>query len=243
MRRAEIGRPKPDVDTDTAIGGPHAQFPSTRHSLLDAVARGLTEEALGNVIALYWKPVYQFIRVKFRRSNEDAKDLTQSFFAGAIQRDFFRRFDPARASFRGYIRMAVERFIATEHQSAHRHKRGGLIDFEPVHDQIASADSPEHEFERAWQRQLFALAIDDLREHCDESGKRLRFEIFEAYDLAPDERPSYSALAAQFGVPETTVTNHLAWARRTLKQLVTDRLRGVTSGDRELRDELRRLWI
>jgi hypothetical protein len=39
------------------------------------------------------------------------------------------------------------------------------------------------------------------------------------------------------------VTNYLAWARRTLRGLVTERLRGVTSGERELREVMRRLWI
>jgi len=38
------------------------------------------------------------------------------------------------------------------------------------------------------------------------------------------------------------VTNYLAWARRMLRQLVTERLRGVTAGERELRGEMRRLW-
>ena len=36
------------------------------------------------------------------------------------------------------------------------------------------------------------------------------------------------------------MTNYLAWARRTLRALVTERLRGVTSGERELREEMRR---
>ena len=76
------------MDSDTAIGGPHDHFPSTQISLLDAAAAGLPSEAMERVIALYWKPVYRFIRLKFRKNNEDAKDLTQSFFAAALQRDF-----------------------------------------------------------------------------------------------------------------------------------------------------------
>jgi hypothetical protein len=43
-------------------------------------------------------------------------------------------------------------------------------------------------------------------------------------------------------VAETKVTNCLAWTRRRLRGLVTNRLRGVTSGERELREEMRRLW-
>ncbi len=92
---------------------------------------------------------------------------------------------------------------------------------------------------------MFALALDDLRAHCDASGKQLQFRIFEAYDLALDEveRPSYASLAARHDIAETAVTNHLAWARRTLRGFVTERLRGVTSGEPELRMEMSRVWI
>ena len=232
-------------DPDTTMGGPHGQFPSTQLSLLEAASSGaaLPNDALERVSALYWKPVYRFIRVKFRKNNEDAKDLTQSFFATALQRDFFARFDPAKASFRTYVRMAVERFAATKHAAANRQKRGGGVEFEPVEDQAVTSESPEDVFEREWQRQLFVLALDDLRAHCEGCGKQLQFEVFEAYDLAGGDRPSYADLAARHGVAETSVTNYLAWARRMLRQFVTERLRGVTAGERDLRDEMRRLWM
>ncbi|HMD70004.1 MAG TPA: sigma-70 family RNA polymerase sigma factor [Bryobacteraceae bacterium] len=231
------------MDKDTAIGGPHGRFPSTQVSLLEAAAAGLPGETLDRVIALYWKPVYKYIRSRFGKDNEDAKDLTQSFFAAALQRDLFARFDPVKASFRTYLRMALERFAASQHAAAKRQKRGGDVGFEPVEEQAATAESPERIFEREWQRQLFSLALDDLRAHCEGCGKRLQFQIFEAYDLAEGERPSYAALAARHGIAETAVTNHLAWARRTLRAIVTERLRGVTSGDRELRNEMRFVWM
>ena len=115
------------MDPDTAIGGPHGHFPSTRISLLEAATSGVPNEALERVIALYWKPVYRFIRFKFRKDNEDAKDLTQSFFTTALEREFFARFDPSKASFRTYLRMAVERFAANQHAAANRQKRGGDV--------------------------------------------------------------------------------------------------------------------
>ena len=231
------------MDTDTAIGGPHDRFPSTQPSLLEAAVAGLPSEVLDRVVALYWKPVYRFIRLKFRKDNEDAKDLTQSFFAAALERDFLARFDPARASFRTYLRMAVERFAASQYAAANRQKRGGDVRFEPLGEQAATTESPEQAFEREWQRQLFSLALDDLRAHCDGCGKQIQLLIFEAYDLAGGERPSYAELAMRHGIPETSVTNHLAWARRILRGFVTERLRGTTSGPRELREEMRRLWI
>jgi len=230
------------VDADTAIGGRSGHFPTTHLSLLEATASGLSSAAMDQVIALYWKPVYRFIRFKFQKSNEDAKDLTQGFFASAMQRDFFSRFDPQRASFRAYLRMAVERYAANEYAAANRQKRGGEIQFEPVEEELASAESPEEEFEREWRRQLFGLALDDLRSHCQACDKQVQFEVFRDYDLRDDGRPSYAQLAAKFGIADTAVTNYLSWARRMLRQFVMERLKGTTADSRELHQEMRRVW-
>ena len=211
-------------------------------SLLQATDAGLTSEAMNRLIALYWKPVYRFIRMKFQKNNEDAKDLTQGFFTSVMQRDFFARFDPAKASFRTYLRMAVERYAANEHAAANRQKRGGGIEFETVDDQQISAESPEIEFEREWRRQLFFLALDDLRAHCHETGKQIQFAIFEDYDLTNRDSISYADLASKYGIPETTVTNYLAWTRRTLRAFITERLRSTTSNAKELHEEMRRIW-
>jgi RNA polymerase sigma factor (sigma-70 family) len=233
-------------DPDTAIGGDGDRFPSTQVSLICAAAG--EPLAMERVVALYWKPVYKFIRCKFHKDNEDAKDLTQGFFASALEREFFQRFDPSKAGFRTYLRLAVERFAAHRHEADNRQKRGGGVEFRELDaasasTASASTASPEEIFLQEWRRQLFALAIEDLRAACDRAGKHTEWRVFEAYDLAEGERPSYAELARRHGVAETSVTNYLAWARRGLRGFVTERLRGVTSGERELREETRRLWI
>ena len=237
------------MDPDTAIGGLRDRFPSTRHSLLEAVGAdgALPNEALDQVAALYWKPVYKYIRLKWHKDNEEAKDLTQSFFASALERDFFQQFDPRKASFRTYLRMALDRFAANEHAAAHRQKRGGAVSTMSLDSngagaealQCAVTETPEDVFHREWQRQLFTLAVEDLHTHCRETGKQLQCQIFEEYDLADGDRPAYAELALRHGISATALNNHLAWSRRMLRAYLTDRLRGVTSGDREFRDEMR----
>jgi RNA polymerase sigma factor (sigma-70 family) len=228
-------------DADTGIGGNRDRFPSTQASLIASAAG--EPLAMERVAALYWKPVYKFIRYKFRKDNEAAKDLTQGFFASALERDFFSRFDPSKAGFRTYLRLAVERFAASQHEAENRQKRGGGVEFRELDAASASTESPEEIFLQEWRRQLFALAIEDLRAECDRTGKQTEWRVFEAYDLAEGERPSYAELARRHGVAETSVTNYLAWARRGLRGFVSGRLRGVTSGDGELREEMRRVWI
>ena len=230
------------MDPDTAIGGLRDRFPSTRHSLLEAARAdgALPNGALDQVAALYWKPVYKYIRLKWHKDNEEAKDLTQSFFASALERDFFQQFDPGKASFRTYLRMALDRFAANEYAAAHRQKRGGAVSITSLDfDGAADTETPEDVFHREWQRQLFTLAVEDLRAHCRETGKPLQFQIFEEYDLADGDRPAYAELALRHRISTTALNNHLAWSRRMLRTYLTDRLRGVTSGDRELRDEMR----
>lgn len=231
------------MDPDTAIGGRSGQFPTTHLSLLEATASGLTSAAMDHVIALYWKPVYRFIRFKFQKNNEDAKDLTQGFFVSAMQRNFFSQFDPEKASFRTYLRMAVERYAANEYASENRQKRGGGIDFEPVEEHHSATESPEAEFEREWRRQLFSLALDDLRAHCETKGKHVQFHVFSDYDLCDgDDRPSYARIAVKYDIAETTVTNYLAWSRCMLRALVMERLRITTADAREFHKEMRQLW-
>jgi len=230
------------LDTDTGIGGKTGQFPSTDLSLLAAIHGEFPNQALERIVELYWKPVYRFVRVKFGKNNEDAKDLTQDFFSTALERDFFQKFVSGRAPFRTYLRMAVVHFAANRRAAETRQKRGGDVAFEPLQEELAAAHSAEEVFEREWRRQLFSLALDDLRAHCRASGKDLRLRIFEEYDLDRSKHSSYAELAASLGITEVSVTNHLAWARRMLRAFVTRRLREVTSSEGELRHEVRRLW-
>ncbi len=136
-------------DPDTAIGGNRDRFPSTQVSLIEAA--GGEPVAMERVVALYWKPVYKFIRARFGKDNEAAKDLTQGFFASALEREFFQRFDPSKAGFRTYLRLAVERFAATQHEAESRQKRGGGVAFVELDDATASAESPEEIFFQEWR--------------------------------------------------------------------------------------------
>jgi RNA polymerase sigma factor (sigma-70 family) len=234
-------------DPDTAIGGPQQGFPTTRQSLIDAAAaRG--PAALGAIASVYWKPAYKHVRIQWRRSNEEAKDLVQGFFAALIEQDILAKFDPEKGRLRTYLRSCLDRFVMKQDESAGRLKRGGDLEFTSFHFDAAerelasSAPSPEDIFFREWQRELFTLAVEDLRTSCGRTGKDVQFRIFEQYDLAEDERPGYAELAAAHGIPATQVTNYLAWARRELRRLLLERLQTVTSGDRESRAELRALF-
>ncbi len=242
---------------DTAIGGAARNFPATRQSLVLAVASEEPEvrrRAFDALVAAYWKPVYKYVRVKWRTNNEDAKDATQEFFARALERDFFARFDPARAAFRTYLRTCLDAFLANQHKAARRLKRGGgvrelSLDFEDAEGELRHQEIPadvdlEAFFHQEWVRSLFALAVEALRRRCGETGREVHFALFERYDLqsGPEvERPTYAELAREYALPVTQVTNFLAVVRRELRALVLETLRETTGSEAEFRAEARAL--
>jgi RNA polymerase sigma factor (sigma-70 family) len=242
---------------DTRPTLPQGGFPLTRHSVLLATRSADPEvwaRAYDTLVAAYWKPVYKYSRLKWQLSREDAEDLTQSFFAQALDRNFFARYDPARARFRTFLRVCLDRFAANERQAVHRLKRGGgarlvSLDFEGAERELQLGERSrdggvEEYFRQEWIRSLLALAVDALRDRLEMTGKHTHFRLFERYDLhgaeAPD-RPTYADLAAEFGLPPTQVTNFLAAARREFRGVVLERLRALTGSEEEFRLEVREL--
>jgi RNA polymerase sigma factor (sigma-70 family) len=208
------------------------RFPSTRRSAVFAARSensGERRNGFETLIEAYWKPVYKLIRIKWSRSSEDAADLTQGFFTAAIEQDFFRSYDPEKGTFRTFLRTCLDGYIANQRKSAARLKRGGDVRTVSAESELrehppAPGLNPEEFFHREWVRSVFALALDDLRSACVTQGKQARFQMFERYEL--EQAASYSDLARDFGVPVTTVTNHLAWARREFRRLLLERTAG-----------------
>ncbi len=242
---------------DTAIGGQRRGFPATRHSLVEAAGNSdskIRRQAFDSLVQAYWKPVYKYIRVKWREGNEDAKDLTQEFFATALEKNYFQGYDPEIALFRTYLRTCVDRLVMHSRQAAARIKRGGglewsSLDFSGAERELAQVQNPESLdledfFYREWARSLFALALQDLKESCLEAGKDLHYRIFERYDLEGSDtgqHVTYAQLAAEFSLPETQVTNYLAFARRQFRGALLNRLRELTASDHEFEAEAARL--
>jgi RNA polymerase sigma factor (sigma-70 family) len=213
-------------DPDTALGGAQHRFPTTRASLVGAAAGG--GAALNEILAVYWKPAYKHVRIHWRRSNDEAKDLVQGFFTTLIAQDLLAKFDPAKGRLRSYLRGCLDLYIRKQDEAAGRQKRGGgaemVFDFDAAERELAATSpSPEDVFLREWEREMFAAALEDLRSLCEQTGKQLPYRLFEQYDLADGSRPKYSDLAAEHGIPVTTVTNHLAWTRRELRRLMVAR--------------------
>lgn len=238
-------------DSDTAIGGREGTFPETRLSAVRALRSGdpARKQAWETIVTLYWKPVYKHLRIKWRKSNEDAKDLTQAFFARAMEKDFFADYDPAKARFRTFLRACVDGFSANSEKASGALKRGGgiqflALDFHQAEAELAlSPQSPDECFDREWIRSVFTSALMKLRQLCSQAGQDLRYELFNLYDVERNskDKMTYAHLAEKFGISVTDVTNYLSRARKDFRECVLATLREITGSEDEFRAEARRL--
>ena len=229
-------------------------FPKTRWSAILAARSDDEHErqrALSLIVESYWKAIYFYIRMKWNKSGEDAQDLTQAFFSKAIEKDYFDRYEPQKARFRTFLRTCLDGFIANENKAEQRIKRGGgfvfqSLDFENADGELQSVEvaddtTPEQFFEREWLRHFFSIAVQALKSELTLKGKSLQFELFQRYDLQNDVRETYDALAAEFNLPVTQVTNYLAATRRQFRHIVLNKLRELTVSEEEFRLEARSL--
>jgi RNA polymerase sigma factor (sigma-70 family) len=233
------------------------RFPVTRLSAIVAASSANQEErtrAFEVLVSAYWMPVYKYVRIKWNKPTEDARDLTQRFFLEAMEKNFFGRYDPSKARFRTFLRTCLDGFVANENKAASRIKRGGdatilSLDFDGAEDQLRIAAPPapgaiDEYFEQEWARSVFSLALESFRAQMLNAGKETHLRLFERYVLdADDETPktSYKALAAEFNLATTDVTNYLALARREFRRIVLEKLRELTATDEEFRREARAL--
>jgi RNA polymerase sigma-70 factor (ECF subfamily) len=244
------------MDPDTDIGGAQHRFPVTNQSAI-VRARSADElvrqRAFATILTSYWKPVYKYVRLKWQANNEDAKDLTQGFFANAFEKDHFANYEASKASFQTFLRTCLDGFVANERKAGQRLKRGGnhehfQLDFVTAEDEFAHHAAapnltPEDYFHREWVRWMFTLSVEALRQRCEETGRKIHFQLFERYDLADDgtESLSYASLAQEFELDAPTVNNYLAAVRRDFRRIVLEKLREITANEEEYRNEARSL--
>jgi RNA polymerase sigma factor (sigma-70 family) len=242
--------------SDSGIKGDRG-FPATASSIF----RNLKDPGapdyqrnLQRLVELYWKPVYCVIRHAGPRDNQDAKDLTQDFFAGhVIGGRLLSAFEPDRGSFRSLLRSAVINFLRMQARDAGRHKRGGGAvvvaldrDIDPDTERLIAEGrglSPEQLFDAAWNHVVVTRAMELLRARLAAEGKETSFEVLRRYDLERGrEQDSYADVGRELGLSPDQVRHALVHARAALREIVTDIARDYVDGVDDLVEELRQLF-
>lgn len=230
-------------------------FPVTRQTVLERIRSDDAEirrTAFGDLAAGYWRPSYHYVRLHWRLDPDVAEDVVQSFFAAAFEKGYVERYDPAKARFRTFLRMCLDRYVQNQHKAGRAQKRGGgtrmlSLDFPDAEreiDAVAARDRGDLDrfFHDETIRALFARTVDALRNHYARENRDVVFQVFERHDLKPVAETTYQTVADALGISTTQVTNHLHAARKRFRELALERLRDVCATEAEFRQEARELF-
>jgi RNA polymerase sigma factor (sigma-70 family) len=232
------------MGSTTSIGGDRRDMPPTSWTLI-VQAGGQGAEArrcLEQLVGIYWKPVYWYVRGRWRRSNEDAKDLVQEFFAAFVERGMLEGMRE-QVRFRAYLRGCLEKFLLQERRDGARQKRGGgapVVSLDPDAcdlDLPARDEPPELAFDRAWARTLMDDCVKEVERLYSTTRRETYWRVFERHHLSA-EPTTYEETAALLGLSVPDVQNRLRHARRALRDLVRERVKDTLSDPADLEDEL-----
>lgn len=211
--------PPPEDRCEVATAAPaRRSFATTHWSLVVQAAAGSdgagSRAALAELCRSYWYPIYDFARRK-GHSPDDAKDVTQGFFAQVLADGALTRADAARGRFRTFLLAVFEHYRAGQHARAGRLKRGGgcdvvsldaLVSADPRHEAgAATTESPERIFDCTWALSLLEQTLAAMEREYAMAGKRALFDSLKEVLWGGRGEVRYATLAEQLGMTEAAI--------------------------------------
>jgi RNA polymerase sigma factor (sigma-70 family) len=205
--------------------------------------------ALEDLCRTYWRPVYSFVRREGAKP-EEAKDITQGFFALILERKDFSSVRKEKGRLRSFLLASLRHFMANERRDAAAIKRGGGLALIPF-DEVESYDSDEFHrsnmlsadllYDRRWAFTVLDRVFARLREESQKSaGAPLQGRLNELLSDEPD-RPSQAEIAREFGMTENAVKQAFHRLRQRYRQLLREEVAHTVATPAEIEDELRHL--
>ena len=205
--------------------------------------------ALETLCEAYWYPVYAFVR-RAGHSSEDARDLTQEFFARVLEKGYLRAARPERGRFRAFLLTSVRHFLSNERDWRSAIKRGGGKPVLPLEFddgerryQIEPVDesTPDRIYERRWATTVLEVArrrFDEAQARLgrDATFHRLRGSVFGDGDAA-----KYQDLAVELGMTEGALRVAVHRLRRQFGAILREVVAETVERDEAVEEELRYL--
>ncbi len=228
-------------------------FVATQWSVVLRAARDSSEQsasALDEICRAYWPPLYAFLR-RNGHSPPDAQDLTQSFFAALLEKEFLKDVHPDKGRFRSFMLAALKHFAANERDKAQALKRGGGLKFQPLDFDDAETRycaeatrqlSPDRLFERAWAFTLLDRVLKRLQNEYVASGKNELHTMLKDSVLGGKNSQTYEEIAQKLGTSEGAVKVAAHRMRTRYRELLREEIAATVTDSKEIDDELRHLF-
>jgi RNA polymerase sigma factor (sigma-70 family) len=209
------------------------------------------QQALGDLCAAYWQPVFRFIRSE-GRDEESARDLTQEFFARLLARSGLAKAEPGRGRFRSYLLGAVKHFLSDRREHERRLKRGGGVPPESLNAattseqdtalELQTADPsalpPDSYFDREWALAVMDRAMTAAQQEYTAEGKPEHFETLKPWLAGEVPTLSQAQAATRLGISESAVKVVVHRLRKRFRELVKAELAQTVATPGEAAEEL-----
>ena len=229
------------------------RFATTHWSVVLAAGDQQSEERKAALEALcrsYWYPLYAFVR-RQGYTVEEARDLTQEFFARLLEKQRLALADQRRGRFRTFLLTALKNFLINEWEKARTLRRGGAHTFiswdqqnaetrlqmEPVDDL-----SPEKAYEKRWATTLLEQVLRQLRSEASEAGRAPLFEMLKNYLWGETNDSTYAGIALEAGTSEAAVKVAAHRLRQRFREVLRAEIAQTVGSLEEIDDELRHLF-
>lgn len=234
-----------------SLGYGDASFLTTHWSVvLTAQSRTpAAQVALDQLCRHYWRPLYAFVR-REGHGPEEAKDLTQEFFARFLQRNDFDAVRREKGRLRSYLLVSLKHFLANERNRARAIKRGEgeqtisldeILAHQRSEHEPASSLTAEQIYERRWALSVLDQVMTRLGNEFNASGKAPLFERLKE-QLADDPgRPSQAEIARELGMTENAVKQAFHRLRERYRDIVREEVAHTVATPGDIEDELRHL--
>jgi RNA polymerase sigma factor (sigma-70 family) len=228
------------------------RFETTQWSLVVAAGgddSSASREALAALCRIYWYPLYAYVR-RQGRSADDARDLTQAFFASLIERRDFDDLHEERGRFRAFLLASLRHFLANDDVRRQALKRGGGVALLPLpfddaegryRHEPAEPATPETIFERRWALTVIDRVLADLRRDSVEAGRADEFDRLKACLLGDTPPGGYRALAAELATTEGAIKVAAHRLRRRFQAALRRHIAETVLDPAAIDDEIRYL--
>ena len=225
------------------------EFASTHWSLIVAAGQRASPEsdrALAELCERYWLPLYAYVRRRVPHE-EDARDLTQEFFARLLGKNVLAAADPDRGRFRAFLLTSCKHFLAHEWEKARAQKRGGgrrtlPLDFQSGDSRLSfePADpwTPERHYHRQWAVTLLEQVLAKLRA---EHAGAVPFDRLKPF-LTGSAEMSYATAAAEWGMTEGALKVAVHRLRKRYRELLRQEVADTLAEGEDVEGEIRELF-
>ena len=238
-------------DGERAAGGGH--FATTHWSVVLAAGEASApqaREALEELCATYWYPIYSFLR-RQNRTHHDAQDLTQSFLTHLLEKNRLQSVDARQGKFRSFLLASLKNFLTNDWDKTQALKRGGQFTFvsvdaevgeERFRRELATTAVPDQMFEQSWAMTLLESVLARLRAEYLANEKAALFDALQVYLSGDRGGASYAEMAKRLNLTEGALKMSVLRLRRRFGELLRAEIANTVTSPEEIDDEIRCLF-